>query len=574
MLDRKSKNATLLTFRLRGSQEDMGRQHGEILRDTEGWRQLLDFYPQMAVRMLTMRMPLGIRRMAHPVFRRFLDTRAERLHQSREQLFPRYFDRTAALLLAAGVDPSLAVAFTVMDVTQNAIARLASVLPSELTGLKIAGNPGCSSVAVWGDRSEDGLLRHARNFDFPGVGVWDPIPALVYCDPVEGLRYAFVTALGADAPGVTCFNEAGLTLTTHTRFHREVNSRQAVVMDIGHEIIRRARTLEEAVHVAKSIPSSSTWGYLISSASEGRAIVLETHSEAWRVTEPTDEYMITTNHYLHPYMQVGEVITTEGFRVDSQARYYSIAQQIKHATSNDESLKRLLMSVYNPDAVGHENEGYALCGDCVSAPHTVKSIVAVPEAEQLHISVGHAPSSLGPWVVAPWNQWDGPVGRCDDLQSTGKRATPGSDPHAPDAGGALDHYIYAVRRQIEGAHTQELRELLKQACALAPKEPHFHFAAGTFAIMAGDLSSATDHLESSRTYAASPYRRALALLWLQRVHHLRGNEEASTSAAGVLQRMKGDHVKHLCKASLKELRNPRTLRSLRGQLPDLLLIDA
>ena len=80
----------------------------------------------------------------------------------------------------------------------------------------------CSSLAVWGDATVDGELRHARNFDFPGATMWDTAPAVVFCEPTDGLRYGFVTTRGVDAPGITCFNEAGLTLTVHTRFHRDV----------------------------------------------------------------------------------------------------------------------------------------------------------------------------------------------------------------------------------------------------------------------------------------------------------------------------------------------------------------
>ena len=44
---------------------------------------------------------------------------------------------------------------------------------------------------------QGGTLKHARNFDFPGIGVWDQAPEVVLCDPDEGVRYGFVTSRGA-----------------------------------------------------------------------------------------------------------------------------------------------------------------------------------------------------------------------------------------------------------------------------------------------------------------------------------------------------------------------------------------
>ena len=46
-----------------------------------------------------------------------------------------------------------------------------------------AAVPACSTLMAWGADSADGQLRHARNFDFPGIGVWDQAPEVVFCEP-------------------------------------------------------------------------------------------------------------------------------------------------------------------------------------------------------------------------------------------------------------------------------------------------------------------------------------------------------------------------------------------------------
>ena len=155
----------------------------------------------------------------------------------------------------------------VMDLFQNVVAMAArsGLTPTAKLSAQ-ALPPACSTLMVWGRASADGALRHARNFDFPGIGLWDRAPCVVFCEPDQGLRYGFLSTRGADAPGITCFNEAGISVTMHTRFHRSVAFSGAGVVDLGHEIVRSASSLEEAIEIACRQPTMSTWGIAISSA--------------------------------------------------------------------------------------------------------------------------------------------------------------------------------------------------------------------------------------------------------------------------------------------------------------------
>ncbi len=103
-----------------------------------------------------------------------------------------------------------------------------------------------------------------RNFDFPGVGVWDAAPAFVVCAPTAGQRYGFFATRGADAPVVTVVNEAGLVIAPHTRWHRDVDVRRRDDRRRrSTSIARRAETLEDAIRIARERPISSSWGIAI-----------------------------------------------------------------------------------------------------------------------------------------------------------------------------------------------------------------------------------------------------------------------------------------------------------------------
>ncbi|MCA9685269.1 MAG: hypothetical protein KC457_24025, partial [Myxococcales bacterium] len=232
-------------LRLRGTQAEMGAQLGEQLRALGGYEQVMDFYPRMASAVLSLAVPYRLRAPARRNWQRTLMVGAAALDHARRKHFPEYAARTDALLAAAGVPSGFARALAVMDVLQNTIGGVGRLGLLQTTGLQVAAIPSCTSLAVWGEGSRDGALRHARNFDFPGAGVWDRTPKVVLCEPRQGLRYGFVSTRGADTPGVTAFNEAGLSLTAHTRFHRDVNFTGVGVIDFGHELIRTCSTLEQ-----------------------------------------------------------------------------------------------------------------------------------------------------------------------------------------------------------------------------------------------------------------------------------------------------------------------------------------
>ncbi|HLT37689.1 MAG TPA: hypothetical protein VK034_15455, partial [Enhygromyxa sp.] len=94
-----------MLLRLRGSQAEMGAQHGRLLVEVGGHEQALSFYPRMASAMLSLSIPHRVRGPARRVLQAGLTIGAERLDRSRRRRFPEYAARTDALLQAGGVAP-------------------------------------------------------------------------------------------------------------------------------------------------------------------------------------------------------------------------------------------------------------------------------------------------------------------------------------------------------------------------------------------------------------------------------------------------------------------------------------
>ncbi len=557
----------------------MGAQHGALLKRLGGYHANTAFYPTMAARMLSLGVPHAARAPMRALVGPALSAAAQALHRHRRERFPRYLARHEAMLDAAGLPRSTAAAMLTMDVLQNAVGVLgrAGAFPAHVASF--AAIPACSSVAVWGGASVDGALRHARNFDFPGAPLWSAQPAVVFCEPDEGLRYGFVTTRGADLPGVTGFNEAGITVTAHTRFHRDVRAVGTSIADLGHEVVRRSRTLDDAVSIVRELGSSSSWGFLVSSAEERSAVVIETSGKAVEATRPhrDAQHLSCTNRYLAAPLREGQVTSSAAFAIDSDARCHRLDERVRDAVgglSGDE-LEALLGDFRAPDASDASDDVQRLSGDCVVSAMAAQSVVAEPDSRQIRVSVGRAPTGLGPYVSVPWS-WEGEVGQVPVESSVGD-ATGRS--HRGDV--LSDHdretarmYAEAGQAHIEGAHPRELRRRFEELVQRAPREPGFRTVAAFFALIGDDLAAAREHLRVALSLEHGAVRRARLLLWQSRVLGAMGEAREADALRAELRAMKGEATRALRDEAAADERRPVSRGRLRRVVPEVFLIDA
>lgn len=556
---------TLRILRLAGNEAEMGRQHGAIVRSCGGRPDLATFYPQMAGRMLTLRMDHSVRPAVRAVFQPFLAAAADRLHARRLRSFESLVRRSEAGMRESGVDMDVVRWLTVMDVFQNGVSTFARMKMPSITGLQTPGIGMCSSLAVWGEASVDGTLRHARNFDFPGIGVWDSAPTVVFCSPDEGVRYGFVTSLGVDLPGVTGFNEAGITVSAHTRMHVDTDPDGVCIADLGHEIVRRARSIADAIDIAKTLGSSSTWGLLVSSANEQRAVVIETTGRAVAVVDPgTRTFQACTNRYQDAALAKGEVVSSDGFTIDSDARFESLQRTARRGGLSAEDLQELLGATWDPAAPA-DDPADRRTGSCIVSPITVQSVVVEPALGQVRVAAGRAPTSRSPWRTVPWS-WDGAPGLVEAVD------IPLASPESPLAA-AEAAYVEAARLEVEGGPARQVRNRLHSAAELAPKEPHLQFLGALAALSDADPDLARQRLQRGLEVEFVPYRRAQLLRWSARIEDALG-APAGAAELRATARGLGDGAGPVLRLLERDEKSPPRRGQLYRVLPDVLLVDA
>ncbi|NOS57353.1 MAG: peptidase C45 [Cyclobacteriaceae bacterium] len=155
---------------------------------------------------------------------------------------------------------------------------------------------GCTSFATWGNKSEDSTLIIGRNFDFY-VGddfARDKIIALYR--PEKGHAFMMIT-FGGMTGVLSGMNEQGLTVTINAAKSEVPTASATPVSLVAREILQYASTIDEAYAIAKKRKMFVSESFLIGSAKDRRAAIIEKTPEEIDLVEATGEYLVCTNHF-------------------------------------------------------------------------------------------------------------------------------------------------------------------------------------------------------------------------------------------------------------------------------------
>ena len=505
-----------LMARLVGTQAEMGAQHGKLVAGDAA--RLFEFYKSMPERTLAgdLHGPLGaIGRAAVRAIVGAWQSRLVRMRPAELAARSRAFaDAVRAELPATRIPADALNAMATMDSLQNCVSLaargklgpFAGTLPRAI----VAAVPACSSAMAWGHATHDGELMFGRNFDFPGVGVWDAAPSFVVCAPTGGQRYGFFATRGADAPVVTVVNEAGLVVAPHTRWHRDVTYGGAMIVDVIHDIARRAETLEDAIRIARERPISSSWGVAIGSARERSALVLEIAGPTLEVVRPAPSaaFMICANRYRSPSLQTGQIAGSDAWAIHSERRERRLRALVEQrdAPLTAEALARMLGDRHDVDAPARSRH----LGAVLAQATNVHCAVVTPGLRRALVGVDHAPSCEGRWAELAW-EWDGPTGAWE-TSGNGFATRVRDDIAAPHD--AATTAIYEAAQAYENHHDVAATfAAIERAVAADPDDPSLRLPAAWLALENRLPDRAIVHIHAGLATETEPYRRGQLLLW-------------------------------------------------------------
>ena len=155
---------------------------------------------------------------------------------------------------------------------------------------------GCSSIALWDDFTDDGNLLIGRNFDFYVNDAFAENKIVEFIQPANGYKYASVTWPGMVGV-VSGMNEKGITVTLNAGKSNIPLRGKTPVSIVARAILQDAKNIEEAITIAQSFEVFVAESFLIGSAADNKAVVVEMSPKKFDVYEQNNGKLICTNHF-------------------------------------------------------------------------------------------------------------------------------------------------------------------------------------------------------------------------------------------------------------------------------------
>lgn len=245
---------------------------------------------------------------------------------------------------------------------------------------------GCSSFAVHGSSSAGGELLIGRNFDFHAGDAFAENKVVLFVKPDSGYRFASVSWPGMMGV-VSGMNEKGLTVTLNAAKGRLPLSSAMPVSLLARMILQYASDMDEALAIARAHSTFVSESFLIGSAADGCAAVIEKTPQRTELYSVAGERLVCTNHYQSQAFADDRYNVENMASSDSRYRHERLCELIEeHAPLTPAACAEILR-----DRFGKGGADIGLANE-----KSINQFAA-------HHSVIFSPSTLRMWVsTAPW----------------------------------------------------------------------------------------------------------------------------------------------------------------------------
>ena len=245
---------------------------------------------------------------------------------------------------------------------------------------------GCTSFGGWGDKTENGSMLIGRNFDFWVGDRFAEHKIVLFNKPDKGYKFMSVT-WGGFIGVVSGMNEKGLTVTINAaRSDIPLNAATPVSL-VAREVLQYASNINEAIEIAKRRKMFVSESFLVASAADGKAVVIEKTPKELAVYDPKGNDIECTNHYQSEHFKTQELNVEQKDKSASVYRYQRLQQlmQINYPLTPQKmaNILRDRRGLNNAN-IGNGNE------------KAINQLIA-------HHSIIFQPDSLRAWVsTEPW----------------------------------------------------------------------------------------------------------------------------------------------------------------------------
>lgn len=155
---------------------------------------------------------------------------------------------------------------------------------------------GCTSFGTWGGMSADSTMIIGRNFDFYVGDKFAEDKIVAFFHPAKGHKFMTVT-WGGFVGAVSGMNDQGLSVTINAAKTDLPTGSATPVSIVTREILQYAKNINEAITIAKSRKMFVSESFLVASAADNKAVIIEKTPDSLDVYDPQKNYIICTNHF-------------------------------------------------------------------------------------------------------------------------------------------------------------------------------------------------------------------------------------------------------------------------------------
>ncbi len=155
---------------------------------------------------------------------------------------------------------------------------------------------GCTSFAGWSSKTTDSTLVIGRNFDFFVGEEFAEDKLVAFYHPSTGHNFMMVT-WGGMTGVLSGMNSEGLTVTLNAAKSEVPSGAALPVSLLARQILQYAATIDEAYAIASKYHTFVAESFLIGSANDKKAAIIEKSPEETTVVYPTGDWIIDTNHF-------------------------------------------------------------------------------------------------------------------------------------------------------------------------------------------------------------------------------------------------------------------------------------
>ena len=257
---------------------------------------------------------------------------------------------------------------------------------------------GCTSFGTWGSASQDSTMIIGRNFDFWVGDDFAKNKIVEFVKPSAGYKFMSIT-WGGFIGVVSGMNEKGLTVTINAAKSSIPSGSATPVSLVAREIVQYAKNIEEAITIAKRRKMFISESFLVGSATDNKAVIIEKTPDSLAVYDPNKNEILCTNHFQSNGFWNSKPNIEQRENSASVYRYQRLAQLLQQ---NGKNTVQKTISILR-DYKGLDNTDIGL-GNEKAVNQFIAHHAVVFEPQKLRVWVSASPWQMGQFVCYDLNK--------------------------------------------------------------------------------------------------------------------------------------------------------------------------